>query len=91
MSPFRVPNVGMKTFAISHAPVGDPHCCLSLLFQQIFGRGDLWRCSSSFFQVVQVAHLEEWPAQGIFQCPRGYFIFQSNFSLVYREHLSVQE
>ena len=59
MSPFRVPNVGMKTFAISHTPTGDPHCCLSLLFQQIFGRGDLWRCSSSFFQVVQVAHLEE--------------------------------
>ncbi|XP_066027810.1 uncharacterized protein [Pocillopora verrucosa] len=29
--------------------------------------------------------------QGIFQCPRGNFTFQSNFSLVYKEYSSVQE
>ena len=59
MSPLRVPRVGMKTLAISHAPVAEPHCCLSLLSQQIFGRGDLWRRFSSFFHMLQVAHLEE--------------------------------
>ena len=58
-SVFRFPRVGMKTFAISHAPAGDPHCCLSLLFQKIFGRRDLWRRLSSFFHVAQVAHLDE--------------------------------
>ena len=63
MSPLRVPRVGMKTLAISHAPVAEPHCCLSLLSQQIFGRGDLWRRFSSFFHMLQVAHLEEWRAQ----------------------------